>query len=142
MRSKKAWTVLGVALTLTALAATYPLLGANLRRVGFQFDSWGIAGAEDFPSEWRGKWFWTDDSEFLARVEAWRGDLKRWQSSGALRSAGGRIVLEYCNGRQEEFFTHSLGPTGPGSLVLFHGQHMCSEHEPFSESLRQKFEQE
>ena len=45
-------------------------------------------------------------------------------------------MLEFKNGRKEEFLTHSLGLTGPGSLVLLNGRHMQSKTDPFSEFLR------
>src|SRR5262245_19150775 len=128
------WHALIVTCGITILGGfpAYVILSGNeLRRVGFQFHCWGFAQVID--SEFRGKWFWTEDPEFLKKVEDWRRNLQRYDSTIALRQAGGRIVLEYKNGRKEEFGTHSLGLTGPGSLVLFDGQHMYSENEPFSE---------
>jgi hypothetical protein len=134
MRKLNAVVIAGAAMMVWVIGA-YLYLPDKVKRVGFQFDCWGVAQA--FDSEFQGKWYWTEDPEFLKQVEDWRGDLKRYEVRAALRQLGGRIVLEYKNGRKEEFLTHSVGLTGPGSLVILDGHHMYSEHEPFSEFINQ-----
>src|SRR5262245_279615 len=72
-----------------------------LHRVGFQFDCWGIV---DPPGpKWHGKWLWTRDEAFLRKVEDWRRGLQRPVSENAFRQGGGRIMLEFNNGRREEY---------------------------------------
>ena len=124
--------IAGLVMLLVGVGVYHYLAGKVLKRVGFQFDYWGLA----IDSKYKNKWLWTDDSEFLAKVADWRRNLKRYQLDAALRQGGGRIVLEFKNGRKEEFLTHSLGLTGPGSLVLLNGRHMQSKTDPFSEFLR------
>ena len=134
MKKWQALIVSGLFMFVAAAAGYFILSAKELRRVGFQFDSWGAALWK--PSKFQGKWYWTDDPEFLTKVENWRRNLKRPAVDAALRQGGGRIVLEFKNGTKEEFLTHSLGLTGPGSRFGLNGKHMFSEREPFSEFFR------
>lgn len=121
-------------LLLAGMGIHYHWAGKQLKRVGFQFDCWGLARATNSP--YKEKWFWTEDAEFLKKVQAWRQNLRHYELDAALRQGGGRIVLEFKNGRTEEFETRSLGLTGPSGTVILNGQRMFSEKEPFSEFLR------
>jgi hypothetical protein len=134
MKNLNALIFAGIVFLMVAMGA-YLYRPGKLRRVGFQFDCWGVAVV--IHSKFQEKWIWTDDPEFLKKVEDWRRTLKRPEVNAALRQGGGRIVLEFKNGKKEEFLTHALGLRGPGSRVLLNGQHVFSEREPFSEFLRQ-----
>src|SRR5262245_64128245 len=76
-------------------------LHGRLYRVEVQFDSWGLV-VPPRNSPWQGKWVGTDDPAFLAKVEAWLRTLKCPACDNALRQRGGRIILTFANGRQEE----------------------------------------
>src|SRR5712692_7141174 len=107
MRKLNAVIIAGVAM-MAWVIGVYLYLPGKVKRVGFQFHCWGFAKVID--SEFQGKWYWTEDREFLQKVEDWRRSLKPYGGcEPSLRQAGGRIVLEFKNGRKEEFYTHSLG---------------------------------
>jgi hypothetical protein len=109
-----------------------------LSRVGIQFDSWGLIS--DRPSPWRDRWVWTDDPNFLARVDAWRRSLRRPAYENALRQAGGRIVVLYRDGRREEFLFRGPDRPGPGAGgcggFLYRGHEVQGGEEPFTDFLR------
>src|SRR5260370_19117518 len=122
MKKWQALIVSCIFMFIGAMVAYFILSGKELRRVGFQFDSWGTALWK--PSKFQGKWFWTDDPEFLKKVENWRWNLKRPEWDAALRQGGGLIFLEFKNGRKEEFLTHSLVLTRPASRLVLNGNHI------------------
>jgi len=115
-------------------------LSGRLHRLGFQFDGMVF----DRP-QWQKKWLWTDDSAFLARVESWLGTVRRRpavESQNSLRRyGGGRIVLDFADGRREEILF--LGVDGPGPSPYcccgfsWRGRELLHEEaEPFTEFLR------
>jgi hypothetical protein len=114
-------------------------LHGRLQRVEIQFDCWGLAPLCS-PSPWRGKWVGTDDPVFLARVEGWLRALQRPACCNALRERGGRILLTFKDGRQEEVFFR--GPDRPGmsfswcSGFIWDGLDVVGGVEPFTEFLR------
>jgi hypothetical protein len=118
--------------------AAWSRLDGRLARIGVQFDGWG--GIDSPASDWQGRWVWTDDPAFLARVEAWLPTLKRPACENALRQLGrNRLVLVFQDGRQEEM--SFLGPHRPGSSAIrcydfiWDGHGMINNYEPFSEFL-------
>jgi hypothetical protein len=117
--------------------AAYRRLHGKLARVGVQFDCWGLVVPPT--SDWHGRWLWTDDPSFLARVEAWLPTLYRPLCENALRQRGNRLVLVFEDGRQEEMLF--LGPDRPGPSeercggFIWDGHGMSYEEEPFSELL-------
>jgi hypothetical protein len=109
-------------------------LHGPLARVEIQFDCWGLPVPAT--SAWRGKWVGTDDPAFLARVEKWLQAVKRPQCCNALRQRGGRIVLMFQDGRQEEILFRGADRPGPGAGAcggfLWDGLHIIGGEEPFS----------
>ena len=114
-------------------------LHGPLNRIEVQFDSWGIVAPP--ASSWQGKWVGTDDPAFLARVEAWLRTLKRPGCCNALRQRGGRIVLTFRDGWQEELFFRGPdrpGPSGgPCSGFIWDGLDIVGGEEPFTDFLRE-----
>ena len=110
----------------------------RLLRVGIQIDCWGMIAAPASP--WRGRWAWSDDPEFLRRVEAWMRGLYRPACENALRQRGGRIVVLFRDGGREEFLFR--GPDHPGPSAggcggfIWRGHGVCCTDEPFTDFLR------
>jgi hypothetical protein len=115
-------------------------LHGRLSRVEIQFDCWGGL-AEPGASAWQGKWVGTDDPTFLARVETWLRTLRRPACANALRQRGGRIVLTFRDGRQEELLFR--GPDRPGPSAgrcggfVWDGIDVVGGEEPFTDFLRE-----
>jgi hypothetical protein len=114
-------------------------LRGPLSRIEIQFDSWGLWEVSTSP--WQGKWVGTDDPEFLAKVEAWLRTLQRPPYSNALRQLGGRILLTFRDGRQEELLFR--GPDRPGPSrsrcfgFIWDGLDIEGGEEPFTDFLRE-----
>ena len=112
-------------------------LQGRLRRVEVQFESWPLPTAPASP--WRGTWVGTDDPAFLAKVEDWLRALHRPSCGNALRQCGGRIVLTFQDGRQEEILFR--GPDRPGPAgsscggFIWDGLDVVGAEEPFTDFL-------
>jgi hypothetical protein len=113
-------------------------LHGSLGRIEVQFDSWGLVAPPT--SSWQGKWVGTDDPEFLAKVETWLRTLYRPAYCNALCQRGGRIVLTFRDGRQEELLFR--GPDQPGPSggpcygFIWDGLDVVGGEEPFTDFLR------
>jgi hypothetical protein len=109
-------------------------LRGPLARVEIQFDCWGVPHAA--PSTWRGKWVGTDDPAILAQVERWLQGVRRPSCCNALRQGGGRIVLTFQDGRQEEILFRGPVRPGPGAGdcggFVWDGLDIVGGNEPFS----------
>jgi hypothetical protein len=120
-------------------------LVGKLRSVGFQFDCWGVIVLHppvSPPSEWEGKWLWTEDPALLKRVETWLRTVRRPKGcENALGQRGGRIVLVFADGRQEEMLFR--GPDRPGQGqrgchgFIWDNEQVGYDEEPFSDFLRE-----
>jgi hypothetical protein len=113
-------------------------LHGKLSRVGFQFDSWGLLSLRT--SEWQGQWLWTDDPLFLEQVESWLRSLGPPPAcENALKQCGGRIVLVFRNGRQEEILFRGPDRPGPSGArcygFVWDGHQVRYQDEPFSDFL-------
>jgi hypothetical protein len=110
-----------------------------LCRVEIHFDCWGVGVFDGSP--WQGKWVGTEEPAFLARVEAWLKELKRPRCDNALKQSGGKIVLTFQDGTQEELLF--LGPRRPGpgagscNGFSWDGLGVVGGREPFSDFLRE-----
>jgi hypothetical protein len=115
-------------------------LHGRLNRVEVQFDSWGLV-VPPRTSPWQGNWVGMDDTVFLTKVEAWLRTLKRPVCDNALRQRGGRIILTFADGRQEELLFR--GPDGPGASgepvygFIWDGREVIGGDEPFTDFLRE-----
>jgi hypothetical protein len=115
-------------------------LQGRLNRVEVQFGSWGLV-VPPRTSPWQGKWVGTDDPALLAKVETWLLTLKRPVCDNALRQRGGRIILTFADGRQEELLFR--GPDRPGSSgepvygFIWDGREVIGGYEPFTDFLRE-----
>jgi hypothetical protein len=114
-------------------------LHGRLSRMEIQFDCWGGL-AEPGASAWQGKWVGTDDPAFLARVETWLQALRRPACGNALRQRGGRVVLTFRDGRQEELLFRGPGRPGPSAGrcggFLWEGLDLVGGEEPLTDFLR------
>jgi hypothetical protein len=114
-------------------------LRGSLSRVEIQFDCWGVVTPPP-TSPWQGKRVGSEDPVFLARVEAWLEGLQRPACENALRQRGGRIVLTFWDGRQEELLFRGADRPGPTATPCggfsWEGLGVVGGEEPFTDFLR------